>query len=191
MNDYQEVILGYGEEKIVIKLLDAPIEKNAVGMVECKLFSGRIVVLVVDSRTEDEKDYEYACFAPSKKTNVGLVYITDNVFQGLKRHSTMETMIILHELGHFYHMHQPLESKEKVFEKRMLPVSEGKIYSDEREADEFAAKYLGYQVVAEALSQMNKESIAKYSNGEYDPDEVALSIKEIELRIQYLRDKST
>ena len=35
MNDYQKVIIGHGEEEIVIKLLDAPIEKNAVGIVEC------------------------------------------------------------------------------------------------------------------------------------------------------------
>lgn len=191
MNDYQEVKLGRGEEKIIIKLLDAPIEKNAVGMVECKLFNDRIVVLVVDSRTEDDREYEYACFVPTKKANIGSVYITDNTFQGLKCQNAMETMIVLHEIGHFYHMHQPLGSKEATFEKRMLPVAEGKVYSDEIEADEFAAKYIGYAAAAEALLQMNQKSIEKYSNGEYNPEEVALSIKEVELRIQILQNKAT
>lgn len=191
MRDFMTIKLGEGQEAILFKLLDEPIEKNAVGLVECALFSGRTLVLVVDTRIEDEREYEYACFVPTKKKDVGSVYMTDDTFQGLKRQSAMETMIVLHEIGHFYHMHQPLGSKEATFEKRMLPVTEGKVYSDESEADEFAAKYIGYQAAAEALSQMNRKSIEQYSNGEYNPEEVALSIKEVELRIQILQNKAT
>lgn len=191
MSDIVTIKLGDGQEAILIKLLDEPIEKNAVGLVECTLFNGRALVLVVDPRTEEEREYEYACFVPTKKKDVGYVYMTDDTFQGLKQQSTMETMIVLHEIGHFYHMHQPLGSKEAIFEKRMLPVTEGKVYSDEREADDFAAKYIGYPAAAEALSQMNQKSIEEYSNGEYDPEEVALSIKEVELRIQILQNKAT
>ena len=191
MSDFMTIKLGEGKETMLIELLDEPIEKNAVGLVKCAQFDGRVVVLVVDPRTENERDYEYACFVPTKEKKVGSVYMTDNTFQGLKCQNIMETMIVLHEIGHFYYMHQPLGSKEAVFEKRMLPVTEGKIYSDEREADEFAAKYIGYQAAAEALSQMNQESIEKYSNGEYDPEEVALSVKEVELRIQILQGKQT
>ena len=73
----------------------------------------------------------------------------------------------------------------------MLPVAKDNVYSDEIEADEFAAKYIGYPATAEALSQMNQKSIEQYSNGEYNPEEVALSIKEVELRIQILQNKAT
>ncbi len=191
MSGIVTIKLGEGQESILFRLLDKPIEKKAVGLVESALFDRRKVVLVVDLRTEDEREYEYACFVPTKKKDVGTVYMTDDTFRGLKRRNAMETMIVLHEIGHFYHMHQPLGSKEAIFEKRMLPVAKGKVYSDEREADEFAAKYIGYQAAAEALSQMNQKSIKQYSNGEYNPEEVALSIKEVELRIQILQNKAT
>ncbi len=191
MSDVITIKLGEGQEAILFKLLDKPIEKNAVGLVESALFDGRTLVLVIDPRIGDEREYEFACFVPTKKKDVGSVYMTEETFQGLKQQSAMETMIVLHEIGHFYHMHQPLGSKEATFEKRMLPVTEGKVYSDEREADEFAAKYIGYPAAVEALSQMNQKSIEEYSNGEYNPEEVALSIKEVELRIQILQNKAT
>ena len=191
MSDVVTIKLGEGQEAIFFRLLDEPIEKNAVGLVESALFDGRKVVLVVDPRSEEEREYEYACFVPTKKKSVGSVYMTNDTFQGLKCQNTMETMIVLHEIGHFYHRHQPLGSKEVIFEKRMLPVAKDNVYSDEREADEFAAKYIGYPATAEALSQMNQKSIEQYSNGEYNPEEVALSINEVELRIQILQNKAT
>ena len=54
MEGYQEIEFGKEKEKILIKLLDEPFEKNSVGMVESDLFEGRVVVLFVDFRTEDE-----------------------------------------------------------------------------------------------------------------------------------------
>ncbi len=189
MNGDQEIKYGTGKEEILIKLLDEPFEKNSVGMVEADLFEGRIVVLFVDPRNEDERDYEYAGLSYANNKSVGRVYMTERVFHGLMQRSPMETVIVLHELGHFYHQHQPIGDKVKLFEVRMLPVKSGSVYKDEKEADEFAAKYMGYKAAADGLEQMNHEDKARYSTGEYNAEEVELSTKEVELRIQNLRTK--
>lgn len=189
MEGYQEIEFGKEKENILIKLLDEPFEKNSVGMVESDLFEGRVVVLFVDFRTEDERDYDHAGLSYTNNKDVGRVYMTERVFRGLKQRNPMETAIVLHELGHFYHQHQPIGDKDKLFEVRMLPVKSGNVYKDEKEADEFAAKFIGYKAVADGLEQMNREDLARYSTGEYNPEEVELSTKEVELRIQNLRSK--
>ena len=189
MEGYQEMEFGKENENILIKLLDEPFEKNSVGMVESDLFEGRVVVLFVDFRTEDERDYDHAGLSYTNNKDVGRVYMTERVFRGLKQRNPMETAIVLHELGHFYHQHQPIGDKDKLFEVRMLPVKSGNVYKDEKEADEFAAKFIGYKAVADGLEQMNREDLARYSTGEYNPEEVELSTKEVELRIQNLRSK--
>ena len=189
MDGYQEIKYGTGKEEILFKLLDKPFVKNSVGMVESELFEGRVVVLFVDFRAEGDRDYDHAGLCYTNNKNVGRVYMTERVFHGLKQMSPMETVIVLHELGHFYHQHQPIGDKDKLFEVRMLPVKSGNVYKDEKEADEFAAKYMGYKAAADGLEQMNQEDIARYSTGEYNPEEVELSTKEVELRIQNLRTK--
>ena len=189
MEGYREIEFGKEKENILIKLLDEPFEKNSVGMVESDLFEGRVVVLFVDFRTEDERDYDHAGLSYTNNKDVGRVYMTERVFRGLKQRNPMETAIVLHELGHFYHQHQPIGDKDKLFEVRMLPVKSGNVYKDEKEADEFAAKFIGYKAVADGLEQMNREDLARYSTGEYNPEEVELSTKEVELRIQNLRSK--
>ena len=40
---------------------------------------------------------------------------------------------------------------------------------------------MGYKAAADGLEQMNQEDIARYSTGEYNPEEVELSTKEVEL----------
>ena len=160
-------------------MLDEPFEKNSVGMVESDLFEGRVVVLFIDFRTEDERDYDHAGLSYTNNKDVGRVYMTERVFRGLKQRNPMETAIVLHELGHFYHQHQPIGDKDKLFFSGVVHLNKG----------EFAAKFIGYKAVADGLEQMNREDLARYSTGEYNPEEVELSTKEVELRIQNLRSK--
>ena len=70
---------------------------------------------------------------------------------------------------------------------RLDAINSGKIFNDEKQADAFAADYIGLQAAIDGLEQLKQECAEKYGNGEYNPDEVALSIKELELRIQHLR----
>ena len=188
MNDFMIKKFGSGEKELRLYLLPSPIEKNAVGMVDCNLFSARIA-LAVDPRLEDERNYDYACLSYVKGSDVGTIYIEDRVYQGLKDNGNMERMILLHELGHFFYHHQvnKATSTSQIDQVRLDAISNGKIYEDEKQADEFAAGYIGFLAAADGLEQLKQESAAKYENGEYDPDEVALSIKELELRIQHLR----
>lgn len=188
MDDFMIMKFGSGQKELRLYLLSSPIEKNVVGMVDCDLFSARIV-LVVDPRLEDERNYDYACLSYVKASDVGTVYMEDRVYQGLKNKGNMERMILLHELGHFFYHHKVNKATgtSQIDQVRLDAINNGTIYEDEKQADEFAAGYIGFRAAADGLEQLKQESAAKYGNGKYDPDEVALSIKELELRIQYLR----
>ena len=188
MNDFMIKRFGSGEKELRLYLLPSSIEKNAVGMVECDLFPARIA-LAVDPRPEDERNYDYACLTYVKGSDAGAVYMDDRIYQGLKSNGNMERMIILHEIGHFFYHHQvnKATSTSRTDQVRLDAIHNGKIFEDEKQADEFAAGYIGFRAAADGLEQLKQKSAAKYGNGEYDPEEVALSIRELELRIQHLR----
>ena len=101
----------------------------------------------------------------------------------------MERMILLHELGHFFYHHEVNKATNttRIDQVRLDAINNGQIYDDEKQADEFAAGYIGFQAAADGLEQLKQESAARYGTGEYDPGEVALSIRELELRIQHMR----
>ncbi len=189
MNDFMIKKFGSGETEIRLYLLPFPIEKNAVGMVDCNLFSDHIA-LAIDPRSEEERNYDYACLTYVNDNNAGAIYIEERIYQGLKNNSNMERMILLHELGHFFYHHQANKATNtsNIDQIRLDTVSNDKIYEDEKQADEFAASYIGFRAAADGLEQLKQESATKYENGEYDPDEVALSLKELDLRIQHLKD---
>ena len=188
MNDFLVKKFGSGEKELRLYLLPSPIEKNVVGMVECNLFPDRIG-LAVDPRLENERNYDYACLRYVKGCDVCTVYMEDRVYQGLKNDGNMERMILLHELGHFFYHHHvnKATSTSQLDQLRLDAINSGKIFNDEKQADEFAADYIGLQAAIDGLEQLKQECAEKYGNGEYNPDEVALSIKELELRIQHLR----
>ena len=187
MNDFLIKKFNAGEKELRIYLLPAPIEKNAVGMVDSSIFTDRIA-LVIDTRPEDDRTYDYACLTYVKGSNVGAVYMEDRIYQGLKIDGNMERMILLHELGHFYYHHQvnKATSTSQIDQIRLDAINAGQIYKDEEQADEFAAEFIGFQNAADGLEQLKKECAIKYGTGEYNPNEVELSIKELEMRIQLI-----
>lgn len=181
MDDFKVIKLGSGEKELRIFLLDVPIEQNAVGMVESERFSDRLALIVEDS-PEEERNYSFASLAYIKDSPAGVVYMENWVYQGLKRRGNTEIMILLHELGHYGHHHRGTDAE------RINLVRAGKVSIMEEQADDFAAEYLGYRAAADGLEQLKQECEKRYVSERYDPEEVAVSLKELELRIMRLRE---
>ena len=188
MEDIKIRKLGKVGNEIRIYLLDTPIERNAVGMLECDLFEDRLG-LIVDPAAEEELQYDYACLRYLKGRSGGVIHMEDRVYQGLKNDGNMETMIILHELGHYcYHHYGEKVTSESMGRKRLKAVRKNTVLPEELQADDFAAGFMGYSAALEALEKMKAEAIAQYAgNEEYDQDEAVLSVKELEMRIEFLR----
>lgn len=57
-------------------------------------------------------------------------------------------------------------------------------------ADEIAAGYLGYNAAIEGLNWLLMDGEKRASTGLYDQESAEISMKEIRLRIQILREKA-
>ena len=68
-------------------------------------------------------------------------------------------------------------------------IADGKVIKEERIADEIAADYLGYDVVLKGLEWLLKLGKERAATGLFDLETAEISMKEIRLRIQNLREK--
>ena len=120
-----------------------------------------------------------------------VVFLKDAVFQGLKNNNTPELFILFHELGHYiFHpsAKEPAEAAQYEMD-RQNAIAAGTVIEDERMADEIAAGYLGYNAAIEGLNWLLMDGEKRASTGLYDQESAEISMKEIRLRIQILREK--
>ncbi len=177
--------LGVGKKEIRVYLLDSPMEKNIVGMVESDLFTSN-VGLVLDSHEED-LEYNWAALFYGQQ-NTGFIMMEDEIYQGLKNNGNMEIMILLHELGHyFFEQFNKTADPGTKEQARLSAILDNQVYIEEIKADEFAADYIGPIKATEALEYLKQKTIDKYSNEQYDIDNIKITLKEIDLRIQNLQ----
>ena len=69
-------------------------------------------------------------------------------------------------------------------------IAAGTVIDDEWMADEIAAGYLGYEAAIVGLNWLLMDSDKRASTGLYDQESAEISMKEIRLRIQILREKA-
>ena len=169
---------GKGKSKLVIIHLNKPQESGLGGIVRASMFND--LPIVVDSSSEDERDYDFACLAAAKNGVVPRMKMTEEIFYGIKRNEPIARFTLLHEIGH--HINRDLNNKdftaETYDENRVAAVKQGRVLDFELKADAFACSYLGLNYSIKALQQLKTYGDAT-GQGE-------LFISEIELRIQAL-----
>lgn len=90
-----------------------------------------------------------------------MVVMTNTAFVGLKQGTVSDRFFLLHELGHYYcgHLAQPPKLEDE-FAKRKTAMGKGVVPKEEREADSFAAQYLGTERAIAALQEAMEERMA-------------------------------
>ena len=183
---------GNSEKEIVIFFKDYP--DAADGFAGYVTGSGlpHEAVLCMDPRPKEKQSYDYACVVKNNQHQKAVVFMEDTIFQGLKNNNTPELFILFHELGHYvYHpsAKEPAEAARYDME-RQNAIAAGTVIEDERMADEIAAGYLGYNAAIEGLNWLLMDGEKRASTGLYDLESAEISMKEIRLRIQILREKA-
>lgn len=113
-----------------------------------------------------------------------MVVMTNTAFVGLKQGTVSDRFFLLHELGHYYgHLAQPPKLEDE-FAKRKTAMGKGVVPKEEREADSFAAQYLGAERAIAALQEAMEERMAYDLMCGTSADPISeLALHEYQLRI--------
>ena len=186
---YTVLPFGKKEKRISVVLCRKPMQNDLSGMVCGKALCQNIAI-VLDKPTSDEAD---CLFASLERMHNGTfsVRMTSEVLHGLRRGDAMARTCLFHELGHFLckHLETPGFKSENYDEERYRLASKGDVLHLELEADEAAADFLGIAVVVEGLAALREKLKGSLNEGTFDPEEVAVAVKELNLRIAALSER--
>ena len=174
---------GKGKERIILTHLNKPMELGLAGMVSSFLFQENIAIVIDDNPKTVE--YDFACLAYKKDGSAPRVMMKREFFYDIKRGTPESRTILMHELGHYYNGDN-LNTKGNSDLDRESLIAQNKVSEKELKADAFAVKYLGVEKVAAGLEALKQRVLTEYAD--YDEESVQLTVKELEIRISYLKD---
>ena len=158
--EYTFMRLGRQGQKIAL-CLERKIRKNGyAGFVSSKCFREDVLIVVNDGFLE-EQGIRLGYITAREDGSHPMVVMTNTAFIGLKQGTVSDRYFLLHELGHYYygHLAQPPKLEDE-FAKRKTAMGKGVVPKEEREADSFAAQYLGAERAIAALQEAMEERMA-------------------------------
>ena len=171
------IAFGKGKRRLVIYHVNKPIGGCVIGMVRSSLFPCPVAVCIDDGNNH----VHFAHLACAENGKTPRIVFERELFYDVIRGLTDARMILLHELGHFYHQHYLRDlSDEDAF--RWDCVELGEVDPNELEADRFAAFYLGVEKTIEGLQCLQERICRDFVND----DRVRIATKELQLRIRAL-----
>ena len=90
---------GKGKSRLVIIHLNKVQESGLGGFVRSSMFKD--LPIVVDTSSEDERGYDFACLAAAKNGVIPKVKMTEEIFYGIKRNEPIARFSLFHEIGHY------------------------------------------------------------------------------------------
>ena len=186
---YTVLPFGKKEKRISVVLCRKPMQSGLTGIIRGKAL-GRDIAIALDESSANEAD---CLFAALERMHNGTysVRMNSEVLHGLRRGDAMARTCLFHELGHFLckHLEAPGFKSENYDEERYRLASEGAVLHLELEADAAAADYLEIAVVAKGLAALCEKLKGSLNEGTFDPEEVAVAVRELNLRIAALSER--
>lgn len=188
--EYTVLPFGKKENRVRVVLCRKPMAKGLAGMIRGKCLPHDLAILIDETATDDA-GYLHAALVGSGDM-VFAIQVIPAVFHGIRRGDAMARTCLFHELGHYVHKHleAPDFQTERYDEERYLYASEGKVIPQEIEADAFAVKYLGCEVVADGLSKIRCLHEKSLASGVYDSTETEVAMRELDMRISALKENA-
>lgn len=183
---------GMGDFAVKVLLLKEQIGLGLIGMISSKSFKQN-VALVKNEDSTVGGDFGPAYHGSSLNGAAQRVGMDARLIDGLREESAEALTILFHELGHMVNQDSIAvgRDEEEYQQGRKDCVKAGRVEEREILADNFAAKYLGAQMVIEGLSSLLEHEKTAYSPDEYDQDEIDIMLSELRLRIEYQRKTIT
>lgn len=187
---YITIPFGKKEKRVRIVLCRKTMAKGLAGLIQGKCLPHDLAILI-DNTSPEKTEYLHAALVGSGDM-VFAVQLTPTVFHGIRQGDAMARVCLFHELGHFVckHLEEPGFQTERYDAERYRLASEGKVIRQELEADAFAAKYLGCNVVADGLGEIRHMHEKSVDFGVYAPEEIAIAMQELDNRIGAHREKT-
>ena len=179
MEDYKKYVFGK-KNRVYLYCIDNPIEKGMFGLIKSKIFEKQ-VGLYVKTDNNENNDLSLAGFYISSINNQPMIEISSELYDRKQNDEFIVT--IFHELGHYYNDDYS-KIKKNEDELRLLSIEQSTVLKQEKQADEFAVKYLGKRKVVSGLEEIKK---LLQSIGDLETYQSQMSIREIELRINIIK----
>ena len=192
MTDMKSRTYRSGDKEITVFFMDQPDKDDGLAGYVSGSGLPYEAILCVDPRPEEERGfYEFAAIVKNDKLGKSVVLLDEERFRGIKDNSAPAMFMLFHELGHC--IYDPVQRDPAVAKKyhrdREKAIAAGEVIKEERMADEIAADYLGSDVAIEGLEWLLKLDEERVATGLFDMETAEISMKELRLRIQNLREK--
>ncbi len=176
----QQMKFRKGKDKIFFVHMNKPITNGLAGMVCSPLFDKNIPIKV-NEEIDQETECDFACLAWAEDYTFPRIIMTKELYYDIKRGKTYARMILLHEIGHYYHNNGTHASNDE----RIEFVNKKKVHPAEASADSFAVECLGRNAVLSGLNHLLRLIEEKYADYA-DKFAVDIVIEEIRLRISLI-----
>lgn len=185
-NKHSTIAFGKGDHRLVLLHMNKPLRGGMIGMVKAKLLPFPVAI-IIDETPADDRDYSFACLACAENGIAPRILIERELFYDIVRGSIEARVILLHELGHYFHQHlsQQIKDRDAV---RIDCASSGFVDPNELEADQFVVAYLGREKTIKGLQCLMERIYKEYAD--YDEHSLQLAVNEIKLRIAALEVRS-
>ena len=181
---YKELKFGENENQITVTLLDETMGQGLIGMISSPMFKENIAIVIV--KDPDSVDYNFACLGCGENGVAPRVAMTEEIFDELKEEKPLAKVVLLHEIGHYYHSDVG-NNKDNSDERRRQFVTRNETCPKEIKADAFAVQYLGKETVVAGLRELQRRILVDYAD--YDKESVQITIKEIDIRISHIEGR--
>lgn len=174
-------IFGDGKDKIELTLLDEPMDQKLAGMISSPMFKENIAIIIIED--PDSVDYNFACLGWAKNGVAPRIAMTEELYKELKAGVPVAKVVLMHEIGHYYHGDNEKDEDNSDDRRREL-VLQNKVCHKEINADAFAVKYLGKEPVIAGLNELQRRILVDFTD--YDEESIQITIKEIDIRISHI-----
>ena len=181
---YKEITFGENENQITVTLLDETMGQGLIGMISSPMFKENIGIVIVED--SESTDYDYACLGCGENGIAPRVAMTEKIYNELKQEKSFAKVILLHEIGHYFHSDVG-NNEDNSDERRRQFVIRNEACPKEIKADAFAVQYLGKTAVVAGLRELQRRILVDYAD--YDKESVQITIKEIDIRISHIERK--
>lgn len=181
---YKELKFGKNEKQITVTLLDETMGHGLIGMISSPMFKENIAIVTVED--PDSTDYNFACLGCGENGVAPRVAMTEKIYDELKEEEPVAKVILLHEIGHYFNSdvgNNPDNSDER----RRQFVRRNEACPKEIKADAFAVQYLDKETVVAGLRELQRRILVDFAD--HDEESVQITIKEIDIRILYIKER--
>lgn len=154
-----------------------------VGKIVKKEGRKTVAYIVLNDKMIEERNFRRIAVQRSEEYNI--IYVNEEELKDLQTEEDINLFPLLHEIGHIHYSHTDAgKNQNDIRRERRNAILEGTVERIEKEADAFAAKYIGLENAVLALQKLKTERMMfDLKRNKQNSPLAKLSLKEYDNRI--------